>query len=63
MNVAVTAHLSAQRLPAALGFCIVTINTLRARHTAGGAGDSPPAPVSIRQINPGAPAVRTGVHD
>ena len=62
LMVAVPAHLPAQRLPAALGFCIITINAFGARHPAGGAGDSPPATVSISQVDVGAPTVRAGVH-
>ena len=63
MNVAVTAHLPAQRLPAARGLLVVSVHAFGARHPAGGAGDSPPASVSISQVDVGAPAVGAGVHD
>ena len=63
LPVTVPAHPAAQHLPAALSFCIITSNTRRARHPTGGAGDSPPAPVSISQVDVRTAAVRTGVHD
>lgn len=56
------AHLPAQRLPATLGFRVVTVYALGAGHPTGGAGDSPPAPVSIGKVDVGAPTVGAGVH-
>lgn len=57
-----TAHTPAQYLPPARGLLVVTIDTLGAGHPTGGAGDSPPASVSISQVDVGAPAVGAGVH-
>lgn len=56
------AHTPAQYLPAARGFLVVSVDTFRAGPPAGGAGDSPPAPVSISQVDVGAPTVWAGVH-
>ena len=60
---AVPAHPAAEDAPPARGLLVVTIDTLRARHPAGGAGDSAPAPVSIGQVDVGAPAVGAGVQN
>lgn len=57
------AHLPAQYLPPPRGFRVVPVYALRAGHPAGGTGDSAPAPVSIGQVDVGAPAVGAGVQN
>ena len=57
------AHTAAEDTPPARGFLVVSVYTLGARHPAGRAGDSAPAPVSIGQVDVGAPAVWAGVQD
>lgn len=57
------AHPAAEDTPPARGFRVVPVYAFGARHPAGGAGDSTPAPVSIGQVDVGAPAVWAGVQD